>query len=186
MVLNKNMRRTTGKSPAFLFTLFLLFLSGLVCSSCRGAASERSGAASRYADVYPALEQFIAREMEDKELPAVSIALVDDQQVIWAKGFGFADPKAKTPATAETVYRVGSVSKLFTDIAVMRLVEQGKLDLDAPVTKYLPEFQPKNPFGKAITLRQLMSHRAGLVRETPVGSYFDPTAPSLANTITSL
>jgi CubicO group peptidase (beta-lactamase class C family)/D-alanyl-D-alanine dipeptidase len=149
-------------------------------------ADERSGAAARYAGVYPALEQFIRREMEDKELPAVSVALVDDQRVVWAKGFGFADPKARTPATEETVYRVGSVSKLFTDIAVMQLVERGKLDLDAPVTKYLPEFQPKNPFGKAITLRQLMSHRSGLARETPVGSYFDPTEPSLTNTIASL
>ncbi len=174
------MRRTPISTPA---VIFFLFLGSLVCSSCRGAASDGSG---RYASVYPVLEQFIAREMEDKELPAVSIALVDDQQVVWAKGFGQANTKDKTPATAETIYRVGSVSKLFTDIAVMQMVEQGKFDLDAPVTKYLPEFQPKNSFGKAITLRQLMSHRSGLVRETPVGSYFDPTEPSLANTIASL
>ena len=124
--------------------------------------------------------------MADKELPALSIALVDDQQIVWAKGFGFADPKRKMPATAETIYRVGSVSKLFTDIAVMQLVEQGKLDLDAPVTRYLPDFRPRNPFGEAITLRQLMSHRSGLVREPPVGNYFETTEPSLARTIASL
>ncbi|MBA3714539.1 MAG: serine hydrolase [Pyrinomonadaceae bacterium] len=69
------------------------------------------------------LERFIAHEMSDKELPALSIALVDDQQIVYAKGFDFDDPKSKTPATAETVYRVGSVSKLLTDIAVMQLVE---------------------------------------------------------------
>ena len=57
---------------------------------------------------------------------------MDDQTVVWATGFGFADPQAKTPATADTVYRVGSVSKLFTDLAVMQLVEHGALDLDAP------------------------------------------------------
>src|SRR5207302_5125243 len=108
------------------------------------------------------------------------------QAVVWARGFGLADPKAKRPATAETVYRVGSVSKLFTDIAVMRLVEQGRLDLDAPVTKYLPDFTPGNPFDKPITLRQLMTHRSGLVRESPVGNYFDPTSPSLAQTVASL
>src|SRR5262249_36570080 len=120
--------------------------------------------AAKYEAAAKALEAFITREIEDKRLPALSIALVDDQQIVWARGFGFADPKAKTPATAETVYRVGSVSKLFTDIAVMRLVEQGKLDLDAPVTKYLPDFKPKNPFNKLITLRQMMAHRSGLVR----------------------
>ncbi|MGH8239620.1 MAG: serine hydrolase, partial [Steroidobacteraceae bacterium] len=113
-------------------------------------------------------------------------ALVDDQQVVWAQGFGWANPGAKIPATAATVYRVGSVSKLFTDIAIMQLVEQGKLDLDAPVTRYLPDFQPHNPSGKPITLRQLMSHHSGLVREPPVGHYFDPTEPSLAQTIASL
>ena len=66
------------------------------------------------------------------QLPALSIALVDNQQIVWAAGFGYRDPHAKTPATAATVYRVGSVSKLFTDLAIMRLVEQGKLNLDAP------------------------------------------------------
>jgi D-alanyl-D-alanine dipeptidase/CubicO group peptidase (beta-lactamase class C family) len=68
----------------------------------------------------------------------------------------------------------------------MQLVERGRLNLDEPVTRYIPEFRPRNPYGKAITLRQLMSHRSGLVRETPTGSYFDPTEPTLANTIASL
>ena len=124
--------------------------------------------------------------MKDKALPAVSIALVDDQRIVWSKGFGYADPAKKLPATADTVYRVGSVSKLFTDIAVMQLVERGQVDLDAPVTTYLPSFKPTNPFGTPITLRHLMSHRAGLVREPPVGHYFDDTAPTLAATVDSL
>ena len=139
-----------------------------------------------YAPAIAMLTRFIERDIADKELPALSIALVDDQQIVWSKGFGVAKPKDKTPVTDETVYRVGSVSKLFTDIAIMQLVEQGKLDLDAPVTRYLPDFHPRNAFGKAITLRQLMSHRSGLVREPPVGNYFDPTEPSLARTIASL
>ena len=132
------------------------------------------------------LEQVIAREMRDHGLPALSIALVDDQQVVWARGFGIADPADSTPATAETVYRVGSVSKLFTDVAIMQLVERGALDLDAPVNRYLPDFRPRNPYNKSVTLRQLMSHRSGLVREPPVGSYFDSTSPPLATTVASL
>ena len=141
---------------------------------------------NNYAKAATALEQFIQREMNDKRLPAFSIALVDDQQIVWSKGFGYADPPRKTIATADTIYRIGSVSKLFTDIGIMQLVEQGKVDLDVPVSTYLPEFQPKNEFGKPITLRQLMSHRAGLLREPPVGHYFDPTEPSLADTVKSL
>src|SRR5205807_8431855 len=68
----------------------------------------------------------------------------------------------------------------------MRLVEKGELDLDLPVTKYLPDFKPGNPKGKAITLRQLMAHRSGLVREPPVGNYFDAEPPSLAKNVESL
>ena len=142
--------------------------------------------AAKYAPAIAAIEKLIAREVAGKGLPALSIALVDDQTIVWAKGFGFADPDKRTAATAETVYRVGSVSKLFTDIGIMQLVERGEVDLDAPVNKYLPDFKPGNPFGKPITLRQLMSHRAGLVREPPVGHYFDPTVPTLAQTVQSL
>ena len=106
------------------------------------APTARGQAPDTYKPVIERLQALVEREVADKKLPALSIALVDDQQVVWAKGFGFQDRDGKTPATAETVYRVGSVSKLFTDVAVMQLVEQGKLDLDAPVTKYLPDFKP--------------------------------------------
>jgi serine beta-lactamase-like protein LACTB len=142
--------------------------------------------ATPYADAVKALDAYIARQVEQHKLPALSVALVDDQKVFWARGYGLADPKRKTPATAETVYRVGSVSKLFTDLAVMQLVERGALDLDESVTKYLPDFKPRNRFGKPITLRQLMTHRSGLVRESPVGNYFDPDGPSLEKTVRSL
>src|SRR5262245_37446718 len=144
-------------------------------------------AAEPYKAAVAELEKLIAHEVADKRLPALSVALVDDQQVVWAKGFGFRDSAMKIPATAETVYRVGSVSKLFTDVAVMQLVEEGKLDLDAPVAKYVPDFKPAYKEGqKPITLRMLMAHRSGLVREAPVGNYFDPTEPSLEKSVLSL
>ncbi len=124
--------------------------------------------------------------MRDKGIPAVSIALVDGPTVVWSRGFGVERTVGSVPATANTVYRVGSVSKLFTDIGVMQLVERGLIDLDAPVQRYLPSFRPANPSGRSITLRQLMSHYSGLVREPPVGHYFDDTSPSLAATVASL
>ena len=139
-----------------------------------------------YGAIARTLEPFIEHELREKDLPAISVALVDDQQIVWARGFGFADPEKKIPAAAQTVYRVGSVSKLFTDIGIMQLVERGELSLDAPITDYLPDFRPGNPFHKSITLRELMSHRSGLVREPPVGHYFDPTEPSVAATVKSL
>ncbi|HEY7422706.1 MAG TPA: serine hydrolase [Gemmataceae bacterium] len=164
----------------------LLALVFLLARSFAVRAEPVVPAAKKYEAVAERLSKFIEREVRVKKLPAVSVALVDDQSIVWARGFGFADPKTKAPATAETVYRVGSVSKLFTDLAIMQLVERGVLDLDAPITKYLPDFKPDNLFEKPITLRQMMAHRSGLVREPPVGNYFDPTGPSLTKTVESL
>ena len=140
-------------------------------------------------DYQPAITRLRAAvryEVEQKKLPAFSMALIDRNTTLWAEGFGHADAEQTTPATADTVYRVGSVSKLFTDIAVLQLVEEGRLDLDVPLQTYLPQFQPGNPYDVPQTLRQMMSHRSGLVRESPVGHYFDPTEPSLADTVASL
>ena len=139
---------------------------------------------SGYGEVADALTEMIEREREQKGLAAVSIALVDADGVVWAGGFGEQSPGVA--ATAETVYRVGSVSKLFTDIAVMQLAERGEIDVDVPVRDYLPDFAPDNRSGTAITLRQLMSHRSGLIREPPAGHYFDDTGTDLAATIASL
>src|SRR5215470_13554651 len=102
--------------------LVLLFLA-LTPSFVR--AAPLTPPAKPYQEVAALLEKLIQSEMSDKGLPALSIVLVDDQAVVWAKGFGLADPEKKTPATADTVYRVGSVSKLFTDVAAMQLVERG-------------------------------------------------------------
>jgi CubicO group peptidase (beta-lactamase class C family) len=111
---------------------------------------------------------------------------VDGHRIVGSRSYGPSLPARAVPATDDIVYRVGSVSKLFTDIAAMQLVAAGKLDLDVDVRKYLPGFAPHNPYGVPITLRLLMSHQSGLVREPPVGSYFDPTEPTLSDTVRSL
>jgi CubicO group peptidase (beta-lactamase class C family)/D-alanyl-D-alanine dipeptidase len=170
-------------------TLFLLFFAASSVVAAQGPPDPPTvPAADGYGAVVAALEPFIQRQLTDKDIPALSIALVDDQRIVWARGFGVANPKDSVPATAATIYRVGSVSKLFTDIGVMRLVERGLLDLDAPITRYLPDFAPHNPFKgpPPVTLRELMAHRAGLPLEAPVGSYVDSTGPTLAATVASL
>ncbi len=165
--------------------MFLSVIFVALCSRC-ALAQEQIKHPVGLEPVVERLELLINDVMKTHKLPAVSIALVESKQIVWAKGFGLANPKDKVAATAETIYRVGSVSKLFTDLAVMRLVEQKKLDLDGSVTEYLPDFAPKNRFSKSITLRQLMSHRSGLCRESPIGNYFDATSPTLEATVKSL
>ena len=165
----------------------LLLLAGLAVAACGDQDSDpvpQTAARPDFAEVADALAEMIEREREQKGLAAVSIALVDGEGIVWADGFGEQSPGV--PATAGTVYRVGSVSKLFTDIAVMQLAERGEIDIDAPVRGYLPDLAPDNRSGTAITLRQLMSHRSGLIREPPAGHYFDDTGTDLAATIASL
>ena len=139
-----------------------------------------------HAPIAKLLERVITQEMRDKQIPALSIALVNGSRIVWARGFGTTDTLHRDSATAETVYRAGRVSSLITALGVMRLAEQHRVDLDAPVTRYLADFHPANPFGTPITLRDLLSQRSGLVREPPVGSSFDTTAASLAAAVASL
>jgi CubicO group peptidase (beta-lactamase class C family)/D-alanyl-D-alanine dipeptidase len=179
------MRHDRLPRPGFIAAL--LVLTATAPAHAQGA--HRPGTIppdSAHAAVASYLERIINSEMRDKSLPALSIALVDGHRIVWARGFGEADSAHHVPATAETVYRVGSVSKLFTDVGIMQLVEQHRVDLDAPVSRYLRNFHPANPFGTPITVRELTSHRAGLVREPPVGNYFDTTSPPIAATVASL
>ncbi|GJL53317.1 MAG: hypothetical protein NPIRA02_04490 [Nitrospirales bacterium] len=104
------------------------------------------------------------KEMADHDVVGMSVALVDDQRVVWSEGFGYADKSNNIKATSDTLYRVGSLSKLFTATAVMQLAEQGKLDIDKPLSTYLPEFRVKTRFADtaSVTLRNMLSHHSGL------------------------
>jgi len=130
------------------------------------------------------LDAFIAHEMRQKELPAFSVALVDDRHVIWSKDYGMARERDSVRPSPGTTYRVGQVSEIVTDIAIMQLVERRALDLDAPVTRYVPtlHLDTRAP----VTLRELMLHRAGLNREPPVGGRADDRTRTLAEVVRSL
>ncbi len=91
--------------------------------------------------------------------PGVSIALVQNGQLIYANGYGFADLENSVPATADTLYRLASISKTITAVATMQLWQQHKIDLDAPVQKYCPAFPDKGPL---ITTRMLLGHLGGI------------------------
>lgn len=134
------------------------------------AATANAASVAADPDVLGA-ERLFSAWMEEqiayRGLPGVAVGVVSNQDLIWSKGFGFADLKRKIPMTATTQFRMASNSKLFTAIAIMQLREEGKLGLDDPVVKYLPWFKAK-PAGNddgPVTIEQLLSHSSGLQRE---------------------
>ena len=99
--------------------------------------------------------------LKDGGASALTIALVARSEVIWSQAFGLADPEAGTAATAQTMFGVGSVSKLFATIATLKLVDKGLVDLDRPLVDYLPDFRMGSPDYGKITVRMLLNHSAG-------------------------
>jgi D-alanyl-D-alanine carboxypeptidase len=161
-------------APAILFGIF-------AWASQAGAASIADDP-----DVLGAERLFSAwmdGQIAYRGLPGIAVGVVSNQELVWSKGFGFADIKGKVPITAATKFRMASNSKLFTAIAIMQLREEGKLGLDDPVVKYLPWFKAK-PAGDddgPITIEQLLSHSSGLQREAGDhwSSFEFPTAEEL-------
>jgi CubicO group peptidase (beta-lactamase class C family) len=144
--------------------LFAVLLPIVFLAAC-SVAPQRPATVGNddYAAVKSYVSQLIAHEMGQNKVPGLSIALVDDQRVVWAQGFGFTDLENRVPATPQTLYRVASISKLFTATAAMQMSQTGQLDIDQPLQNYLPGFSIKTRQPQApITLRQLMTHHSGL------------------------
>jgi CubicO group peptidase (beta-lactamase class C family) len=121
------------------------------------------------------IESDIEKRRQEKKIAGLSIAIVYDQDVLLARGFGYADLDKKVPADRTTVYRVGSVTKLFTALMLMQLRDAGKLNLDDPIEKYLPEFKIKSRFPDArpATFRQVAAHYSGLPIEPPMAIEYE-------------
>lgn len=150
-------RRRRASLVAGIF-LWVLLLAGIVAGQAAPAASPD------YQQVRTEITALVEREMARTGTVGLSIVVIDDQRIVWAAGFGWADKAGKVPATPETVYQLASVSKLFTTAAAMQLAEEGKLDLDQPVGKYLPwfAFKTRYPDAGPITVRSIMTHHSGL------------------------
>src|SRR5437667_12367657 len=148
-------------------------------SAAQTAAADRSPLA-RKPEVTAALtvlDSWIAATVAQREQPGLSIGIVYDQDLVWAKGYGFADLERRLPATPSTIYRIASISKLFTATAIMQLRDGGKLRLDDPVSDRLPWFSIKQTYdgGPPITIRQLITHTSGLPRELSGVNWSDLT-----------
>lgn len=123
------------------------------------AQTQSAGAdSSALARVSSAAER-IAREQIAAGLPGFSVAVARDGQILFSGGYGHADVESGVAPTAETVYRIGSVTKQMTAAVIMRLVEQGKISLDDPITKYMPQYPTQ---GHTITIRHLLNHTSGI------------------------
>jgi CubicO group peptidase (beta-lactamase class C family) len=127
-----------------------------------GVVVEGSTPKARHADEYAqklrVYEEFVRQEMERERIPGLTIGFVKDGYM-WVKGFGYADLENRIPAKADSAYRLASITKTMTAVAVLQLVEKGKISLDAEVQAYVPYF-PKKKW--PITIRQLLLHLSGL------------------------
>ena len=125
-------------------------------------------------DVESFLDGFVPLQLEQDDIAGATISIVKDGKLLFAKGYGYADVEKKRPVVADaTLFRPGSISKLFTWTAVMQLAEQGKLDLDRDVNAYL-DFKIPEAFGKPITLKNLLTHTPGF-EEVIKDLFVDPS-----------
>lgn len=106
------------------------------------------------------LESFILKQMRKTKIPGLSIAVVKDNKITYMRGFGFRDLSKGLPSTPNTVYGIGSVTKSFTALAILKLVELGKLDLHDPISKYVP--LDIKPFNEPIQIHHLLTHSSGI------------------------
>jgi CubicO group peptidase (beta-lactamase class C family) len=181
-----NMRRSS--LIALLVLLLFFVIPGLfVDAATPGSPALAGNTTESIIDKYRTL---IPQEMRKQHIPGMAIAIVDDKQVVWSEGFGYTDWDYKTPVTADTPFSIQSMTKSFTAAAVMLAVQEGLVDLDTPVSKYLPDFHINSIFEERpeekITLRHLLSHTAGFTFDAPVGNNNDLDAGTWQDLITSI
>jgi len=130
------------------------------------------------------LSAWVESQMAYNGLPGLSIGILHDQELVWAAGFGRAGLEPARPATPDTLYRIASITKLFTSTAILQLRDAGKLRLDDPLVEHLPWFRIGRAHAEApeTTIRHLLTHTAGLPREAGFPYWTDgefPTAPQI-------
>ena len=114
------------------------------------------------------LDEFIAETMKDWKVPGLAIAVVKDGKVIHSQGYGYRNVEKQLPVTPQTLFAIGSVTKSFVATGLGMLADDGKLEWDKPVRKYLPDFQLHNGVAtEQMTPRDLVTHRSGLPRHRP-------------------
>ena len=150
--------------PFFFFLLGLL-LSLFIAPLWNTSTTPVHALAQKSSNPTPdfaAIDRYLQEEVEATRIPGLALAIVHEDQIVHLKGFGVADPSGR-PVTPQTPFNIGSLSKTLTALAVLQLEEDGKIELDAPVQKYLPWFQVADPDASAqITVLHLLNHTSGI------------------------
>lgn len=139
-----------------------LLLALVACGSLIGCAGNPAPQVAHReipAHAIRSIDRFISEEMERRQIPGLALAVVADGRIDFAKGYGFADLELREPVRGDTPFLVASITKMFTAVATMMLVEDGKIRLDAPAGDYLEDLPAH---WRPVTVRQLLSHTAGL------------------------
>jgi len=144
-------------------------LSVLVCvfalTLAASAQEEIKQAPEKFEERLATLDKRLEEARIKNKIPGLAIAIVKDDQVVFAKGYGHSDVEANTPVDTETLFAIGSSTKSFTGALIAMLVDEGLMQWDDPVTKFLPDFKMKIDTGdKQITVRDLLCHRTGFAR----------------------
>ena len=139
-----------------LFILLLIFLG----TSCKGQKQDQTQSLEL------ALETFINQEIEKHKIPSLAVGIVQNGEVVMAKGYGFADVEKKSPATEHTIYQIGSVSKMFTGHVLARLLLKKEISLDDKVSKFFPEHVnfPLSPSGQSPRIKNIATHSSEFPR----------------------
>jgi len=158
--------RTKKYISIVIFTCAMLLLPALKAVDMVQAENKLPQASGEIIEINPEnleyfLDEFIPSEMESAHVPGLVITVVRSDEVLLAKGYGFADLDNQVPMTPQTNIRAGSVSKSVLATGVIRLVEQGVLDLDSPVSNYISDLELDDEFGPASTIGQLLTHTSG-------------------------
>ena len=166
----------------------LRLLACVLCPVLLSAANTKLAENPEVASGLRLLEMWIEAQMAYREQPGLSIGIVYDQDLVWAKGYGYADVAKSLPATPQTIYRMASNTKMFTAVAIMQLRDAGKLQLDDPITRHLPWFKIQGVAADTppITIRHLLTHTAGLPREAAAPYWTDfrfPTTDEIRRTV---
>ncbi len=158
-------------------TAALLALLLAPATSCAQSADPTQD--PRFQQAVDLFEVWLDAKMDYEKLPAVSVGLVHDQDLVWAKGYGYAHPEAGVEATPSTMYSICSISKLFTSIGVMQQRDAGKLSLADPVSKILPWYDVEQayPGGPPVRVEGILTHSSGLPRESAQPYWTGPDFP---------
>jgi CubicO group peptidase (beta-lactamase class C family) len=114
------------------------------------------------------LDSVVRDEMEKSHIPGAAVVVVKDGRVYWTRGYGLADVASRRPVNPErTIFRVGSISKVFTSTALVQLADRGRLRLDEDVNRYLPDWKVAAPYGRPVTAANLLTHTAGFDEINP-------------------